>query len=222
MLEKLIKYGFGRTDISSRIHIIALVPSWETGALCGAYIKECYINERLRLQNVDCEECKDSLTYHRLLIKVKRNTSSAEHSAEIISSQDLPKDRTYKELRMILNNDGEISCHFLTMVVKMESIINKYEGGVKAFVEHYHVRLKRDIAVICTMGFDGLDDPYMDLDNNGLKPEEDYVILDVGRKVLAYTMLKDTDYPHEKSPSMPVKWLKGRFHKSCIMVHYVS
>jgi hypothetical protein len=99
------------------------------------------------------------------------------------------------------NSAPEISCVFNTVVIRNESINQRFKGGIKSFVSEHRVSYNNELSVMCFMGPADLDDTLEMLENKGLKWEEDFTWFDA----TAISRKK----PKVKAIPFRVKWLKG-------------
>lgn len=72
---------------------------------------------------------------------------------------------------------------FYTIVVRNQAVVEKYPGGLPAFVSKHRATCNNDITVCCFMG-DDVDELYHDLVDNGFKRREDFAFFDISREIM--------------------------------------
>jgi len=98
-------------------------------------------------------------------------------------------------------SEPEISCVFYTMVIRNESINQKYKGGIKAFVAEHGVNYNNDFAVIMFMAPLGVEVTEEMLNKLGLKYGDDFIWFDAGSICRKKPVVKAIPFK--------VQWLKG-------------
>lgn len=111
--------------------------------------------------------------------------------------------------------DREIRCSFFSLVVRRDSLDERYTGGTRAFVRQHHGVYNDDILVIGAMGFRELDGPIEDLLSNGLQDGPDYVVFDAMTFGPPGHVKAGRD---DAKISMGVDWLEGRASKGRTLV----
>jgi len=116
-----------------------------------------------------------------------------------------PKIVPYKpftpKIESIFTPEPEISCVFYTLVIRNESINQKYKGGINAFVAEHGVNYNSDIAVMIFMAPLGIEVTEEMLKKSGLTWQEDYTWFEASEMARRQ--------PTVKSIPFKVKWLKG-------------
>jgi hypothetical protein len=105
------------------------------------------------------------------------------------------------KIESIFTSEPEISCVFYTVVIRNETINQKFQGGIKAFVAEYGVKYNNDLTVMIFMAPGGVENTEKMLKKSGLKREEDFTWFDASE--IAWR--KQT----VKSIPFKAKWLKG-------------
>jgi hypothetical protein len=124
------------------------------------------------------------------------------------------------ELRLIHVSERKMRCVFHTLVVKRNALKEKYDGGVKAFAEKHVARFNKDLAIICVMSGEDLDEAILYIRRSGLKLDEDYKYfhaLTITSEEIIHEMpelAEETDFGTE--------WLRGYPHDRGMMVYYVD
>ena len=90
---------------------------------------------------------------------------------------------------------------FFTLATRVETLRQKYRGGLRAFVEKHNALCNKKLALLCQMAARYLDKAVSDLENNGLVYGEDFVCFD------ATTIA--TFYDQGQEVNLDVNWLKG-------------
>ncbi len=123
-------------------------------------------------------------------------------------------------LRLVFDSIRDIRCACLTLVVKNESLEEKYEGGLAAFLDKYAWRCNRHITVSCSMG-DDIDEIINELLASGLEVKKDFWVFDASNYALGYCNMPET-----KDKLVPidvnVRWLKLHYLKGIIFARYVD
>ena len=209
-----IRYRFGTTRSGKRVHILyRLAPNAYT-TLCRDYPHEGQVNKSLTIHDVDCKCCRKTLTYFRLLPEAQSRSRETKSSAS--TRAGLPPETMQLESKtqagsepgggraafggkvrtrpqIMFDSDEEIRCVFLTLVVKVESLRKKYKEGIGKFLEKYGARCNRNLAYLCAMGGEDLNEPIMDLEKSGLTFDEDFFCFDAAMKLLGNEMAKKFD-----------------------------
>ena len=112
----------------------------------------------------------------------------------------------------------KLRCVFCTIIIRKQSLQEKYPGGLEAFVNHYGVQCNDRIAVYCDMGSD-VGDVLMVLHQCGMKEFEDFATLDtVDAEMLccAFPEMRERPFPVDTR----VGWLKAQFWHGNVWVWY--
>ena len=156
---------------------------------------------------------KASLGANRKWDKKYALLSLIAHILKIPPKIVIPEPYTPK-IESIFTSEPEISCVFYTLVIRNESINQKYKGGIKVFVAEHGVNYNNDIAVMIFMAPLGVEVTEEMLKKSGLKYGDDFTWFDAralcGKK------------PVVKAIPFKVKWLKGYFSKSRAYVSLVK
>ena len=107
-------------------------------------------------------------------------------------------------LSFVYTSNKRIKCFFFTVVVKNESLVKHYQGGLRGFMETYYPLCNQNISVRVYMAGSDVYDLMDDLIENGLKMNEDFVHFDASD--LAFNI----ECTWRKTLSLGVDWLKGR------------
>ena len=126
---------------------------------------------------------------------------------------------------------NKLKCEFMNLIIKNALLEAKYEGGVKSFTRKHLCKYNHELTIISSMSYD-FDEAIDDLKENGLKPEDDFMVLDVGFGPASITYsgavirggtfpiiinsLSATSTNSAKYKSITVygyKWLKGYEHR---------
>lgn len=108
----------------------------------------------------------------------------------------------------------KMSCSFLTLVIRNDSLNRLYAGGLKGFMVNNPSRCNEDIAVDCYMD-DEIDDTVRDLVANGLVQGDDFVFFDAARLTMFYE-------PTAKRESLDTgtPWLRAMLSGGEVFVWY--
>ena len=68
----------------------------------------------------------------------------------------------------------KFKCVFCSLVIKNESLVKFYKGGMKAFMDKHPLFCNENITVGNFMG-DGIDEIIDDLIENGMKMDKDFI-----------------------------------------------
>lgn len=118
----------------------------------------------------------------------------------------------HTNMRLVFDSGESLKCVFFSLVVKTEALKQKYEGGLRAFVEEHDAWCNKDIVVLFAMGGFDLEDATRDLDDNGLIHGEDYVRFDPTPYAWHAEEGQEID--------LGVEWLKGHVQGGGAMVYY--
>ena len=118
------------------------------------------------------------------------------------------------KIESIFTSEPEISCVFYTLIIRNESINQKFKGGIKAFVAKHGVNYNDDISVMIFMAPDGIERTEEMLNKLGLKYGDDFTWIDA----TAISRKK----PMVKTIPFKVKWLKGYCSKSRAYVSLIK
>ena len=126
----------------------------------------------------------------------------------------------WRDFRQVFNSDKEIRCVHFSLLVKTEALKQKYKGGLPAYLEKHGAWCNRELAIICWMSMNDLNDAMEDLYNSGFVYEEDWVVFDVLRVVHEHEFLGRQTGDLSNDVKLKVDWLTGRIHDGGIMVSY--
>ena len=116
-------------------------------------------------------------------------------------------------MRLYVAHDSseKIRCSFFTVVIRNKALTQKYNGGLKGFMNKHSARCNNDIAVDCYMGGD-IEDTIKDLTQNGLTIDEDFTVFDA--ESFCMELIMDRDNPKIRhTVELGVGWLKAQFVK---------
>ena len=122
-----------------------------------------------------------------------------------------------QDLYLVFEDNKAIKCAFNTIVIRNESLIEKYPGGTKAFVEKHTPKCNKDLTVSCHMGSD-VEDVWNDLIQNGLVKNIDFTSFDTVSYSFEFRMSGKEDAIHDIV--FDVSWLKGHYTKDGVFVWY--
>ena len=118
------------------------------------------------------------------------------------------------ELCLVFDANDEIYCVFFTMVVKIAALTEKYEGGLKGFLDNHYGFFNREILVLIKMCGCYLDDALEDLEKSGFVYAEDFVCLDLD------TTLIFLEPDEQFDPGC--NWLNAYYHQDGVMVSLID
>ena len=111
-------------------------------------------------------------------------------------------------------SDEELRCAFNAVVVKNSSIVQRYPGGMSAFVEMFPFNYcNENIITYSSMG-DDVNDVIDELVACGFKHKEDFLFVDAG----LYRMYGG---PGSFKVELGVSWLAGRYEDGGVYVRFV-
>jgi hypothetical protein len=105
------------------------------------------------------------------------------------------------KVESIFISEPEISCVFCTIVIRNESINQKYKGGIKTFVANHAVKYNNDLSVMIVMAPGDVEVIEKMLNKLDFKREDDFTWFEASE--IAWRK------PTVKSIPFKVKWLKG-------------
>ncbi|MBC2734155.1 MAG: hypothetical protein HF981_07345 [Desulfobacteraceae bacterium] len=105
---------------------------------------------------------------------------------------------------------------FCTIIVRNQSLQEKYPGGLKAFVHHFNAQHNDRIAVYCDMGSD-IGDVLMVLHQCGMKKLKDFTTLDTVDSEM-WCCAKPEMRKRPFVVDTQVGWLKGQFWQGNVWV----
>jgi hypothetical protein len=184
-----------------------------------------------------------SLTYHRLLPNALfRNLetdakSSASHEAALNAKPSrtetktpLPLGQAGKNVRprrergpqLVFDSRNKVRCVFFTLVVKLETLKEKYKGGILAFLKRHGARSNRNFAYMCVMNENDLTVPILDIKKRGLISDLDFVCFDATWRALGVEMPAKLGLKTQKRVQFPVEWLAGYVENGGVIIYYVE
>ncbi|PKN67332.1 MAG: hypothetical protein CVU57_03030 [Deltaproteobacteria bacterium HGW-Deltaproteobacteria-15] len=114
-------------------------------------------------------------------------------------------------LRLVFSEDEKIFCVCTALVIKMNSLRAKFQGGPKAFAEKFDAVFNRDIAAVCSMDDQETDRYVKDLLDSGMVYKIDFAHIDAFCHGLIYSMNK-AHCPQDNTGDaikLEVDWLIG-------------
>jgi hypothetical protein len=103
----------------------------------------------------------------------------------------------------------KIRCTFYAIIIRKQSLQERYPGGLAAFTNHYFVQSNNHITVICGMGSD-VGNTLLVLYHCGLMQSEDFTTLDTIESEMWCSINPDM----RKRPfpvDTRVNWLKAQY-----------
>ena len=122
----------------------------------------------------------------------------------------------------MFDSDEEIRCVFLTLIVKVESLRKAYKEGLGKFLKRHDAQCNRNLAYLCAMGGEDLNEPIMDLEKSGLTFGEDFFCFDAAMRLLGIEMAKKFGDKISEEIKFSVEWLTGRVHKGSMVVSFAE
>jgi len=125
----------------------------------------------------------------------------------------------YPELRQAFEAKDYIKVTFFGLVVKISSIRKMYPGGLNAFVEDHCAHCTRELAGMCAMSPEYLDEPSQALIDLGFEWDKDMAAVDALNAVMYWSMMEK--YKKVEEPlhaQIPYSWLEGTVHDGCVHV----
>ena len=230
MLDR-ISYAFGTYTGSDHLHILAYTLYHPVRPVCTTRKAPCTLKVRATVKDVDCLRCLQTETYRKLVIEYEERakpTYLEQRLTELGSKQvsffpeNAPAQKRIRTPRLVFDADKEMRCAFCTVVVRLDAIKAKYKKRLTEFVERYGARCNRDLAVLCSMGPDDLNEPVLDLEANGLIGTYDFVCFDAAREVLRNELVKEVGIKARAYVNFPISWLKGYVKNGGVMVYSVD
>ncbi len=126
----------------------------------------------------------------------------------------------YEDLALRFNSEEHIRCVFHTLVIRMDSLKDKYKGGVRTFVEKHAPICNRKLAVTCAMGGEDLEGVIKDMVECGLIGQEDFACFDAMSEAMGYELMKSGGESPERDVTFVINWLKGYIHKGGVNVYW--
>jgi hypothetical protein len=169
-----LEYAFGTFKGSAdMLHIMAYSGYHAFQPVCTTKKRSQIVwKVRASVKEVNCPRCMKTALYQKLLdehIDKTRPTYLEQRLAELGAKQvsllpeNAPERKPFPRLGLVVSADKEIRCAFYTVVVRVASIKAKYKGGLPVFVKKHRARCNRQLAVLCSMSSDDLDEPILDL-----------------------------------------------------------
>jgi len=128
------------------------------------------------------------------------------------------RDNKMTNLHVTYTSFPRLRCVFCTIIIRNQSLQEKYPGGLEAFVRHFNARCNDRIAVYCDMGSD-IGDVLMVLHQCGMKEFEDFTTLDTVDSEM-WCCAKPEMRKRSFSVDTRVEWLKGQFWKGNVWVWF--
>ena len=128
----------------------------------------------------------------------------------------------YPNLRVIYDSEKPVRCVFYTLVVKTESLKQKYEGGLAAFVNRYQPQCCKGLAVLCAMGTEDLYEPIEELERSGLVGQDDFTCFDASSLALGVEVMRRLGHETPSDVKLPLTWLKGYARDGGVEVYLVE
>ena len=108
-------------------------------------------------------------------------------------------------LNIVHSSDETMRCVFNSVVIRNDSLNEKYKGGLKGFLKIHGALVNSHISIICSMG-DEIDEVLEDLHKQGLHGGPDFVFVDAGGYSMQVALDRDKhDVPH--NINVGVDWL---------------
>ncbi len=122
--------------------------------------------------------------------------------------------KTVKNNSTSFTNENELKCIFFSVVIKNESLEQKYKGGFNAFSDKYKDSLEYNnkLSLSIGMSFGDIEDIINDLDQSGLIIGEDYIYLNASGESLRMR--------HQNDYELGCQWLKSYLKKGVLYVSY--
>ena len=112
----------------------------------------------------------------------------------------------------------KLRCVFFTIVIRNQSLQDKYPGGRDAFINDHGGQCNDNITIYYDMGSD-IGDVFKALDECGMEYKEDFTTLDtMDSELLCSCMpeLRERPFPVDTR----VGWLKGQYWNGNVWVTY--
>ena len=121
-------------------------------------------------------------------------------------------------LCLVYDSKRKMKCVFYTVIIKNESLIEHYEGGLQEFIEKYYcARCNEYLSVVCYMGVADADETVDDLLKNGLEMIRDFKIFDATRLAMDINLCLSPSTLQEDL-NLGVDWLKCIYDHGSIWV----
>jgi hypothetical protein len=121
-------------------------------------------------------------------------------------------------MHVAYTSSPKLRCFFYTIVIRNQSLQEKYPGGRKAFINRYKAPSNDRITVYCDMGSD-IGDIFRDLEERGMEDFEDFTTLDAAESDM-WCCCK----PEMRKQPFPVDtqvgWLKGEYRDGTVWVWF--
>ena len=124
------------------------------------------------------------------------------------------------KLHVIHNEKKKLKCVFYALVIKNASLARSFDGGLLGFLNKHGGQCTGKITVVCFMG-DDVEETAFDLFRSGLKPEQDFTLVDAGKYAIYMGVAVDVYKPPIKV-ELRVDWLKGKYANDGVYVWYVD
>ncbi len=127
---------------------------------------------------------------------------------------------------LTFDDTEEIESAFITLVVKMNALQEKYRGGLREFTQRYQIRCNKKIAVMCSMSDHDILACIEELNRQGFNYKDDFIRIDANRYVLmnskAREMERLSQERKEQLLELEVDWLKADTRDGIMWVSYNS
>ncbi len=119
------------------------------------------------------------------------------------------------DLYMVHDNTQAIKCESYALVVLMQSLSEKYPGGIKEFFGRYNPEWNYDIAVVCSGQDTSVGPVVQDLWQQGFEEFVEYMTFTANR---IFEISKQMNQFHEIQFNCP--WLLGESRRDGVFVWY--
>ena len=117
-------------------------------------------------------------------------------------------------------NRKKFKCVFRSLVIKNDSLVKFYDGGLQGFMDKHPLFCNENITVGNFMGND-IDVIVDDLIENGMKMDEDFIFLDATR--LAFNVQSGlSPIALKKAVDIGIDWLIGEYDHGDIYIWYAD
>ncbi len=112
----------------------------------------------------------------------------------------------------------KLRCVFFTIVIRNQSLQDKYPGGRDAFINEHGGQCNDHITIYCDMGGD-IEDVFKALDECEMEHKTDFAALDAGLSEMLCSFkpeMREKPFPVDTG----VDWLKGQYWKDNVRVKF--